>query len=106
MSGGRSIREVEDLAVTILWSPIPLITWVLPFVGHLGIADSRGVASDFQAPYQVGDSGRMLFGNPTRALRIDLDKYPGEIYGEEKKNIFLCLFSVIATYIVCDSNRR
>ncbi|KAF1327897.1 Transmembrane protein, partial [Globisporangium splendens] len=26
----------------IVWSPIPVLTWVLPFIGHLGIADSKG----------------------------------------------------------------
>lgn len=26
----------------IVWSPLPVITWFLPFIGHLGIADSQG----------------------------------------------------------------
>lgn len=26
----------------IVWSPIPVLTWFLPFVGHLGIANSEG----------------------------------------------------------------
>lgn len=26
----------------IVWSPIPVITWLLPFIGHLGIATSDG----------------------------------------------------------------
>lgn len=64
----------DDLSFTILWSPLPPITWLLPFIGHTGIADSRGVASDFQGPYYVGDQGRMAFGNPTRALTIDVSK--------------------------------
>jgi transmembrane protein 222 len=67
----------EDLAFTILWSPLPPITWILPFIGHTGIANSRGVASDFQGPYYVGDQGRMAFGNPTRALKIDISGIPG-----------------------------
>jgi transmembrane protein 222 len=61
----------DDLAYTILWSPLPPITWILPFIGHVGIADSRGIASDFQGPYSVGDVGSMAFGAPTRALRIE-----------------------------------
>lgn len=27
----------------IVWTAIPPITWFLPFVGHMGIADSNGV---------------------------------------------------------------
>jgi hypothetical protein len=62
----------EDLAFTLLWSPLPPITWVLPFIGHTGIADSRGISSDFQGPYSVGDQGRMAFGPPTRALKVKI----------------------------------
>lgn len=66
----RMTERNEDLAFTILWSPLPPITWILPFIGHTGIADSRGIASDFQGPYSVGDQGRMAFGPPTRALKL------------------------------------
>jgi hypothetical protein len=31
----------------IVWTPIPCITWFFPFIGHMGICDSRGVAYDF-----------------------------------------------------------
>lgn len=67
----------HPLAFTILWSPLPPITWLLPFIGHMGIATSRGIACDFQGPYHVGDRGRMAFGRPTRALRIDISSLPG-----------------------------
>jgi len=68
----------KDLAYTILWSPLPPITWLIPFIGHMGITNSRGIASDFQGPYNVGDMGRMAFGAPTRALRIAPDDFSGE----------------------------
>ena len=67
----------QDLSYTILWSPLPLLTWIIPFIGHVGIADSNGVANDFQGPYFVGDDGRMAFGQPTRALKIDVGELPG-----------------------------
>lgn len=69
--------KTEDLSFTILWSPLPPITWILPFIGHMGIADSRGIASDFQGPYYVADQGRMAFGAPTRALKVDVSDLPG-----------------------------
>ena len=50
----------SPLSFTILWSPLPPITWILPFIGHMGIATSRGVACDFQGPYAVGERGRMV----------------------------------------------
>eukprot|EP00542_Grammatophora_oceanica_P000618 CAMPEP_0194063176 /NCGR_PEP_ID=MMETSP0009_2-20130614/79658_1 /TAXON_ID=210454 /ORGANISM="Grammatophora oceanica, Strain CCMP 410" /LENGTH=133 /DNA_ID=CAMNT_0038715197 /DNA_START=34 /DNA_END=432 /DNA_ORIENTATION=+ len=71
-----------DLAYTILWSPLPPITWIIPFIGHTGIANSQGIASDFQGPYFVGDQGRMAFGSPTRALRLDVSDLPDERWDE------------------------
>jgi len=52
--------DLHPLSFTILWSPLPPITWLIPFIGHMGIASSRGVANDFQGPYTVGDRGRMV----------------------------------------------
>lgn len=62
----------------MVWSPLPPITWIIPVIGHLGIADSHGVASDFRGPYYVGDDGRMAFGAPTRALKIDIGSITAE----------------------------
>ena len=67
----------HPLAFSIVWSPLPPITWFLPFIGHMGITTSRGVACDFQGPYSVGDRGRMAFGRATRALQIDISSLPG-----------------------------
>ena len=35
----------------IVWTPIPGLTWLLPFVGHMGVCDSAGVTHDFAGPY-------------------------------------------------------
>ncbi|KAL9182160.1 hypothetical protein ACHAXT_012812 [Thalassiosira profunda] len=58
-SATTTMDHRHPLAFTILWSPLPPITCVLPFIGHLGIATSKGVACDFQGPYSVGERGRM-----------------------------------------------
>ena len=62
----------------ITWTPIPLITWILPFVGHMGIADSRGVIYDFAGPYTIGEDN-MAFGKPTRYIILDPSKAVGNI---------------------------
>uniref|UniRef100_A0A7S1BJ49 Transmembrane protein 222 n=1 Tax=Corethron hystrix TaxID=216773 RepID=A0A7S1BJ49_9STRA len=56
---------------SIVWSPLHPITCLFPFIGHTGITDSRGVASDFQGTYSVGDRGRMAFGRATRFFPLD-----------------------------------
>jgi Protein of unknown function (DUF778) len=74
----RSSSEISptnpDLSFCILWSPLPIITWIIPFIGHLGIADSRGYSHDFQGPYSVGTSRKavMAFGPTTRYLKMDI----------------------------------
>ena len=37
----------------IVWTPIPMLTWIFPFIGHMGIAYSSGVIRDFAGPYYV-----------------------------------------------------
>ena len=75
-------RAVDEFSFCILWSPLPIITWIIPIIGHLGIADSRGVISDFQGSYYVGDRGRMAFGRPTRSLSFSMkvNDLPGMNY--------------------------
>ena len=47
-SAARGSRDaVIDVAAhrfpfCLVWSPIPLLTWFVPFIGHLGLADSKG----------------------------------------------------------------
>lgn len=54
----------------IVWSPLPVITWFLPFIGHTGICDSDGVIWDFAGPYTIGRE-HMAFGTPTRYIQLD-----------------------------------
>lgn len=37
----------------IVWGQLPLLSWLIPCAGHLGIADSEGVVHDFAGPYFV-----------------------------------------------------
>jgi len=78
MESIERIHRNEDFAFALLWSPIPMISWIFPFIGHLAIADSTGVASDFQGPYYVGDKGFLAFGRATRVLTLDVSKLEGK----------------------------
>ena len=51
----------------IVWTPLPMISWLLPFIGHMGICDSRGVVYDFAGPYYIGIDS-MAFSSPTRCV--------------------------------------
>ncbi|CAF0745672.1 unnamed protein product [Adineta steineri] len=59
----------------IVWTPIPFLTWLFPFIGHMGIARTDGVIRDFAGPYYVSEDN-MGFGRPTRYLQLDLSRIP------------------------------
>ncbi|KAI9905333.1 hypothetical protein PsorP6_014295 [Peronosclerospora sorghi] len=70
--GSRGAATIDIAAhrfpFCLVWSPIPILTWVFPFIGHLGIADSHGVIFDFAGPYTIGRN-QFAFGAPTRYVQ-------------------------------------
>ncbi|XP_023670649.1 uncharacterized protein [Paramormyrops kingsleyae] len=60
----------------IVWTPIPGLSWLLPFIGHMGICTSSGVIRDFAGPYCVSEDD-MAFGRPTKYWRLDVSKVCG-----------------------------
>lgn len=45
--------EANQFPYSIVWQPFPVLGWILPCIGHMGIADSTGVIYDFQGPYTI-----------------------------------------------------
>lgn len=37
----------------IVWTVLPIISWIIPIIGHVGICDSEGVIHDFQGSCYV-----------------------------------------------------
>eukprot|EP01017_Pseudomicrothorax_dubius_P020680 TRINITY_DN2246_c0_g1_i1.p1 TRINITY_DN2246_c0_g1~~TRINITY_DN2246_c0_g1_i1.p1 ORF type:complete len:188 (-),score=14.44 TRINITY_DN2246_c0_g1_i1:123-686(-) len=70
MSGpmGRQLTHPYSL----VWTPLPLITWILPFIGHLGITTSQGVIHDFAGPYTVTVDD-FAFGEPHKYSKLNID---------------------------------
>lgn len=56
---------------SIVWTPLPVITWIIPFIGHMGIATSGGIIRDFAGPYFVSEDN-MAFGEPTKYWQLDV----------------------------------
>jgi transmembrane protein 222 len=78
----RNVKEMSARLVdieagryphSIVWSPLPGITWFLPFIGHVGITDKEGIIYDFGGPYTVNKDS-FTFGAPTRYYQLDLNK--------------------------------
>lgn len=64
----------------VVWTPIPLLTWLCPFIGHTGIGMSNGVIRDFALPYKVSEDN-MAFGSPVKYWQMQPDLAVGGIEG-------------------------
>ena len=61
----------SEFACCLMWTPIHPITWVAPFVGHMGICDSSGRLHDWGGgPIDPCPPRFMMFGQPTRYIRF------------------------------------
>nr|XP_016499493.1 PREDICTED: protein RTE1-HOMOLOG isoform X2 [Nicotiana tabacum] len=49
----------------IVWSPLPVLSWFIPFIGHIGICREDGIILDFAGPNFVSVDN-FTFGAPTR----------------------------------------
>eukprot|EP01025_Chloroclados_australasicus_P032339 TRINITY_DN32791_c0_g1_i1.p1 TRINITY_DN32791_c0_g1~~TRINITY_DN32791_c0_g1_i1.p1 ORF type:complete len:232 (+),score=4.70 TRINITY_DN32791_c0_g1_i1:80-775(+) len=67
------IQPPKRFPYCIVWTPIPLITWLFPFIGHMGICQSTGEILDFGGSYYI-NYDNFLFGNPTRYIKLDLQQ--------------------------------
>ncbi|OON19285.1 hypothetical protein X801_04852, partial [Opisthorchis viverrini] len=56
---------------SLVWTPIPLLTWLFPIIGHMGITNTAGIIYDFAAPYTICEDN-MAFGWPTMYCQLDL----------------------------------
>jgi len=92
MAGGMAgcvDPKSQKFPFCIVWTPIPLLTWLFPFIGHMGICMSSGVIRDFAGPYYVGE-GEMAFGEPTRYLQLTPAKAMGGERGWDDGVIQAC----------------
>lgn len=57
----------------VVWTPLPLISWLLPFIGHIGVCREDGVILDFAGPNFVCVD-QFAFGKVTRYVRISREE--------------------------------
>lgn len=72
--------EKDKYPFCLVWTPIPILTYLFPFIGHMGIAMSNGVIRDFAGAYCVSEDN-MAFGRPTRYLQLN----PNNVLGGVEK---------------------
>lgn len=57
----------------IVWTPLPVLSWFFPCMGHVGICREDGVILDFSGPNHVGVDN-FAFGAPARYLPLNKDE--------------------------------
>ncbi|CAH2064426.1 unnamed protein product [Thlaspi arvense] len=57
----------------IVWTPLPFISWLVPFIGHVGICREDGVILDFAGPNFVCVDN-FAFGAVSRYIQINKEK--------------------------------
>ncbi|KAL6986905.1 hypothetical protein U1Q18_012670 [Sarracenia purpurea var. burkii] len=76
----------------IVWTPLPVISWLVPFIGHMGICREDGIILDFAGPNFVCVDN-FTFGAVARYIQINKEKYcclcphPASKRNEEGYNI-------------------
>ena len=56
----------------ITWTPLPLISWIIPCIGHVGIGHSNGMIHDFAGPYYVSVDD-FAFGKATKYVMLHVE---------------------------------
>ncbi|XP_076757944.1 transmembrane protein 222 [Xylocopa sonorina] len=72
--------ERQRFPFCIVWTPLPILTYFIPLIGHMGIATSIGVIRDFAGPYHVAED-KMTFGKPRKYWQLDYAKAKGGVQG-------------------------
>jgi len=103
MADGKIDSERHRYPYCIVWTPIPCLTWLFPFIGHIGICMSSGVIRDFAGPYYVSEDN-MAFGNPTKYWELDPTKAEGGVTGWDNAVIQASdIYSKRVHNLICDN---
>ena len=64
--------EIGRFPLSIVWTPLPCLTQMLPPIGHTGIGDSKGITHDFAGPYYISIDN-LAFGETHYYTILDLE---------------------------------
>ena len=70
-----SCKEIKTdqarFPLCITWTHLPMITWLLPSIGHTGICTSDGIIHDFAGPYFISIDD-FSFGSTVKYLKLEV----------------------------------
>ncbi|KAI3454136.1 hypothetical protein Pfo_010799 [Paulownia fortunei] len=68
----------------VVWTPLPVVSWLAPFIGHVGICREDGTILDFSGSNLVNVDD-FAFGSVARYLQLDREQccFPPNIAGHK-----------------------
>lgn len=73
----------------LVWNPLPVVSWLAPFIGHVGICREDGAVLDFSGSYFVNVDD-FAFGSVARYLKLDRRQVLSQIYHRYLLSPFIC----------------
>lgn len=66
----------------LVWTPLPIVSWLAPFIGHVGICREDGAILDFAGSNFV-NVNEFAFGAPARYLQLNREQccFPPDLAG-------------------------
>ncbi|XP_010262156.1 PREDICTED: protein REVERSION-TO-ETHYLENE SENSITIVITY1-like [Nelumbo nucifera] len=71
----------------IVWTPLPVVSWLAPFIGHVGICREDGAIIGFAGSNSVNIDS-FAYGGPARYLQLDREQccFPPNLAGHTCKH--------------------
>ncbi|PIN02510.1 hypothetical protein CDL12_24976 [Handroanthus impetiginosus] len=71
----------------IVWTPLPIVSWLAPFIGHIGICREGGAILDFSGSNLI-NVDNFAFGSVAKYLQLDRRQccFPPTLFGHTCKN--------------------
>lgn len=60
----------EKFPCCLVWTPLPVVSWLAPFVGHVGICREDGTVVDFSGSNMI-NVGNLSYGAVARYYQLD-----------------------------------
>lgn len=57
----------------LVWTPLPVVSWLAPFIGHVGICREDGVVIDFSGSSLISVDN-FAYGDVARYIQLDREK--------------------------------
>ena len=85
------IPELKTFPYCIVWTKLPCLSYLCPFVGHTGIASSKGIIHDFSGNYVIRQNN-FAFGAPLKYYQLELNEEQKQKWNEaiEESNKKFC----------------